>query len=70
MKSSFTAVNHGQLRPNDPGAAGPCGAVSPAALGAVREADATMSAEGWEYAPVVAPVGWLPQTPPVSAETR
>ena len=57
MKSLSNPVNHGQLRPNDPGAAGPCGAVSPAALGAVREADATMSAEDWEYAPGVAPAG-------------
>ena len=70
MKSLSNPVNYGWLRPNNPDAAGPGGAVSPAALGAVREADVTMSAEGWAYAPAVAPAGWLPQTPPVSAETR
>ena len=70
MKSLFTSVNPGRLRPNDPGAAGRDGAVGPAALGAVREADATMLTEDWTYAPAVAPTGWLPHTPPVPAGAR
>ena len=70
MKFSFNPVSNGLLHPNNPGVAELGGTVSPAALGAVREADATMSADDWEYAPVVAPAGWLPQTPLVSADTR
>lgn len=70
MKSLSNPVNYGWLRSNDPDAAGSGGAVGLAALCAVREADATMSAEGWTYAPAVAPAGWLPHTPPVSAGAR
>ncbi|WP_310394193.1 hypothetical protein [Hymenobacter sp.] len=70
MKASFKPVNHGRPRPNDPGTAGRGGAVGPAALGAGREADATVAADGGAYAPAVALAGGLPHPPPVSAEAR
>ena len=70
MKSLSNPVNYGWLRPNDPDAAGPGGAVSPGALSAVREADATMSDEAWEYTPTMAPTAGLPRAPPISGEPR
>ena len=46
VKTLCNPVNHGRFRSSNPGAAELGGAVSPAALRALR-ANATMSAEGW-----------------------
>ena len=56
MKSLFNPVNNDQFCSNNPGAAEMGWVVSLAALRAVR-ANATISTEGGQYAPVVAPAG-------------
>ena len=64
MKSLSNPIHYGWPRPNAPDVGGPGGAVSPDALCAVREADATISNEEWEYAPTAG----LPGAPPTSGE--